>query len=126
MATRLLRSSSTGADVAVDEGGMEWEVLEPHGTGKGQPGHRHKFPIGRRRHSQEDIKAYRFTRVEKPYVQTTWPLEYERMELTCSEHLAVDIEMCAVVAELRAREKQLAQKNREMKVIHAYNAERTG
>lgn len=30
----MLRSSSDGADVALDETGMEWEVQNPHGTGK--------------------------------------------------------------------------------------------
>lgn len=30
----MLRSSSDGADVALDETGMEWEVRNPHGTGK--------------------------------------------------------------------------------------------
>lgn len=113
----MLRSSSAGADVAIDEGGMEWEVLEPHGTGKGQPGNP-RTEVGpgtvRRRHSQEDIMAYRFTRVEKPYVSlSSGP---KRMLIHFSEHLAVDVEMCAIVLELRTREKQLAQKNREMKV----------
>ena len=32
----MLRTSSDGADVAVEENGLEWEVLNPHGTSKGQ------------------------------------------------------------------------------------------
>ena len=32
----MLRTSSDGADVSVEENGMEWEVLQGHGTGKGQ------------------------------------------------------------------------------------------
>jgi hypothetical protein len=32
----MLRTASDGADVALDEGGMEWDVLNPHGTGKGR------------------------------------------------------------------------------------------
>jgi hypothetical protein len=81
----MLRSSSAGADVAIDEGGMEWEVLEPHGTGKGQPGdvrrarERSRARV-KRRHSQEDIMAYRFTRVEKTYVH----FSRESPELTVS------------------------------------------
>jgi len=31
----MLRTSSDGADVVVEEGGLEWEVVNPHGTGKG-------------------------------------------------------------------------------------------
>lgn len=33
-----------------------------------------------------------------------------------SEHLAVDVEMCSLVLELRQREKELAKMNNEMKV----------
>jgi hypothetical protein len=32
----MLRTASDGADVVVEEGGNEWEVLNPHGTAKGQ------------------------------------------------------------------------------------------
>lgn len=32
----MLRTASDGADVALEEGGMEWEVVNPHGTGKGR------------------------------------------------------------------------------------------
>ena len=35
-ATAMLRTSSDGADVILEEGGMEWEIVNPHGTGKGQ------------------------------------------------------------------------------------------
>lgn len=35
-ATTMLRTASDGADVALEEGGMEWEVVNPHGTGKGR------------------------------------------------------------------------------------------
>jgi len=75
-AVAMLRTSSTGADVRPDETGNEWEVVEPHGTGKGQ-GRQPGLGLGlddvetgriKRRHSQQDIKAYRFTRVEKQYV----------------------------------------------------------
>lgn len=34
----MLRTASDGADVAVEEGGNEWEVINPHGTGRGQHG----------------------------------------------------------------------------------------
>lgn len=32
----MLRTCSDGADVVLEEGGMEWEVVEPHGTSKGR------------------------------------------------------------------------------------------
>lgn len=32
----MLRTSSDGADVVLEEGGMEWEVVNPHGTSKGR------------------------------------------------------------------------------------------
>jgi hypothetical protein len=63
-AVAMLRTSSTGADVRPDETGNEWEVVEPHGTGKGQRDVVVRKEV-RRRHSQQDIKAYQFTRVEK-------------------------------------------------------------
>jgi len=68
-AVAMLRTSSTGADVRPDETGNEWEVVEPHGTGKGQRDVNRKKEVGRR-HSQQDIKAYQFTRVEKQYVSS--------------------------------------------------------
>lgn len=37
-ATAMLRTASDGADVVLEEGGMEWEVVEPHGTGRGRQG----------------------------------------------------------------------------------------
>lgn len=36
-ATAMLRTSSDGADVSLEENGIEWEVIEGHGTGKGRP-----------------------------------------------------------------------------------------
>jgi hypothetical protein len=64
-AVAMLRTSSTGADVRPDETGNEWEVIEPHGTGKGQRGEVKQGDGVKRRHSQQDIKAYQFTRIEK-------------------------------------------------------------
>lgn len=68
-ATAMLRTSSDGADVSVEENGMEWEVIQGHGTGKGQ--HRTKTRttrmmggcasgVGRmeRRHSLEPPETY--------------------------------------------------------------------
>jgi hypothetical protein len=66
----MLRTSSQGADVREDEAGNEWEVLEPHGTGKGQ-GRRCAWEEEgkmKRRHSQDDIMAYQDTEVEPVYV----------------------------------------------------------
>lgn len=34
----MVRTASDGADVAIEEDGNEWEVLNPHGTGKGHHG----------------------------------------------------------------------------------------
>lgn len=31
----MTRSASDGADVIIPEAGFEWEVVNPHGTGKG-------------------------------------------------------------------------------------------
>jgi hypothetical protein len=77
----MLRSSSDGADISIDERGNEWEVICPHGTGKGQRsrtwrGKQEWDEIKRevkgrtRRHSQEDIMVYQFTRIEKAYVHS--------------------------------------------------------
>lgn len=30
----MLRTASDGADVVVEENGLEWEVVNPHGVGK--------------------------------------------------------------------------------------------
>jgi len=32
----MLRTSSDGADVLLEEGELEWEVVNPHGTAKGR------------------------------------------------------------------------------------------
>ena len=67
----MLRTASQGADVREDEAGNEWEVVEPHGTGKGQ-GRTSEWDESvtslRRRHSQADIKAYEHTIIEELYV----------------------------------------------------------
>ncbi len=39
-ATTMLRTASDGADVILEDEGLEWEVVEGHGTGKG---HREKI-----------------------------------------------------------------------------------
>ena len=36
LATPMLRTASDGADVAIEENGMEWQVINPRGTCKGQ------------------------------------------------------------------------------------------
>lgn len=52
----MLRTSSDGADVAIEENGLEWEVINPHGTGKGQ--HERPKPEIQRRHSLEPPEKY--------------------------------------------------------------------
>ncbi|GFZ47816.1 hypothetical protein JCM24511_05563 [Saitozyma sp. JCM 24511] len=111
-ATTMLRTASDGADVVIEEGGNEWEVLNPHGTAKGQ--HDDWAPLRmaelRRRwgvacdgtdvrHSLQDRMAYSDVRVSP------------------SEHLAIDVEMCAVVLELREKERELARKEDELKTL---------
>ncbi|WVF69686.1 hypothetical protein IAT40_004465 [Kwoniella sp. CBS 6097] len=100
--TTMLRTSSDGADVVVEETGMEWEVTNPHGTGKreGQGGiAAREALLSHRRHSLEPYEAY------------------ENMRRISHEHLQVDVEMCAVVLELREREKQLVQRVKDVKLL---------
>ncbi|KAK6903592.1 hypothetical protein I203_107097 [Kwoniella mangroviensis CBS 8507] len=99
-ATAMLRTASDGADVCIEETGMEWEVLNPHGTGK-----RSGEDLGEklldltRRHSLEQVDFYK---------------DMRRVE---SEHLQIDVEMCAVVLDLRERERQLAQRAKDVKLL---------
>jgi hypothetical protein len=59
-ATAMLRTASDGADVVIEENGLEWEVVNPHGVGK------RDAPVDfqlRRRHSLQDRLVYRELRV---------------------------------------------------------------
>lgn len=61
-ATAMLRTCSDGADVVLEEDGLEWEVINPHGTGAGRDLGR-SGPFGnyaelRRRHSLQNREAY--------------------------------------------------------------------
>ncbi|KAL7419395.1 hypothetical protein Q5752_006233 [Cryptotrichosporon argae] len=78
---RILSTASDSADVEVGADGMEWTVVGPVGTGKGQPG------------------------ATAPRVETR------------REQLAADVELCAVVLELRARERDLAKRARDVKAL---------
>lgn len=67
----MLRTSSDGADVAVEENGNEWEVIRGHGTGKGQ--HRTLAKTTgcssmrlERRHSLEPPETYMHVRRSLP------------------------------------------------------------
>ncbi len=64
------------------------------------------------RHSLQDRAAYKDVRVSSAYVsfRLLILLTFRR------EHIAIDVETCAIVLELRQRERQLAQKAKEMKV----------
>ncbi|WWD07525.1 hypothetical protein V865_005626 [Kwoniella europaea PYCC6329] len=99
-ATAMLRTASDGADVCIEETGMEWEVMNPHGTGK-----RSGEDLGEkvleltRRHSLEQVDFYKDMRRVEP------------------EHLQIDVEMCAVVLDLRERERQLAQRAKDVKLF---------
>ncbi|WRT64661.1 uncharacterized protein IL334_001595 [Kwoniella shivajii] len=98
--TTMLRTASDGADVVVEETGMEWEVTNPHGTGKREAsGLEGKVLELTRRHSLEQIDLYNDMRRVGP------------------ENLQIDVEMCAVVLELKERERQLAQKARDVKLL---------
>ncbi|KAL0243554.1 hypothetical protein I308_105520 [Cryptococcus tetragattii IND107] len=94
--TVMLRSSSDGADVALDETGMEWEVRNPHGTGK-REGEAAKLVA--RRHSFNDLDDYKGARMLSP------------------QHLQIDVEMCLVALKLRQKERQLAQKVKDVKLL---------
>ncbi|WVQ98166.1 hypothetical protein IAU59_005288 [Kwoniella sp. CBS 9459] len=100
--TTMLRTSSDGADVVIEETGMEWEVTNPHGTGKREGEgavNAREAMLRHRRHSLEPYDAYM------------------NMRRISHEHLQVDVEMCAVVLELREREKQLVQRVKDVKLL---------
>ncbi|WVR04726.1 hypothetical protein IAU60_001737 [Kwoniella sp. DSM 27419] len=99
-ATTMLRTSSDGADVVVEETGMEWEVTNPRGTGK-------------REDAMEANEALTLSR--RHSLVTTE--DYQSMRRVTPEHLRVDVEMCAVVLELRVRERQLAQRAKDVKLL---------
>lgn len=74
-ATAMLRTASDGADVVVEEGGLEWEVVNPHGRGKREEHHLERRCVticGTQahlsRHSLQDRLAYQSTRVSPAYV----------------------------------------------------------
>nr|XP_018265333.1 uncharacterized protein I303_01697 [Kwoniella dejecticola CBS 10117]OBR87491.1 hypothetical protein I303_01697 [Kwoniella dejecticola CBS 10117] len=92
-ATTMLRTASDGADVVVEETGMEWEVTNPHGTGK-----RDGDVVGQR--STGNIL-----------------IQCQRSRILGSEHLQVDVEMCAVVLDLREREKELSRRAKDVKTL---------
>ncbi|KIY32471.1 hypothetical protein I305_05040 [Cryptococcus gattii E566] len=94
--TVMLRSSSDGADVALDETGMEWEVRNPHGTGKREE---EAIKLVVRRHSFNDLDDYKGARMLSP------------------QHLQIDVEMCLVALKLRQKERQLAQKVKDVKLL---------
>ncbi|OWZ33295.1 hypothetical protein C356_05394 [Cryptococcus neoformans c45] len=94
--TVMLRSSSDGADVALDETGMEWEVQNPHGTGKREE---EAVKPMMRRHSFNDLDDYKGARMLSP------------------QHLQIDVEMCSVVLGLREKERQLVQKVKDVKAL---------
>ncbi len=136
-ATAMLRTSSDGADVAIEENGMEWEVLTPHGTGKGQQDDPNA-PVSElqrryaergtgmivadddRRHSLQDRTAYKELRISPAHVSVIAFHGFQLKQLR--EHLAIDVEMCAIVLELRRRERQLASKAKELKVCSTFPA----
>lgn len=56
MSTTMLRTTSDGADYVIEENGIEWEVTNPHGTGKGPDSMRKDARP--RRHSLEPPETY--------------------------------------------------------------------
>ncbi|KAL1407262.1 hypothetical protein Q8F55_006680 [Vanrija albida] len=102
------RTASDGADVTLDENGHEWDVTNPSGTGKRQflDGHIEDaggIVIPNRK------KLLRRSSLKEP------KSEYAEMRIKAADHLLIDVEMCAVVWELRKREKKLAQRVEDMK-----------
>ncbi|WWC86774.1 uncharacterized protein L201_001653 [Kwoniella dendrophila CBS 6074] len=99
-ATTMLRTASDGADVTIEETGMEWEVTNPHGTGRRDSGGLDNQILQlTRRHSIEQLDFYKDMRRVEP------------------EHLQIDVEMCAVVLDLREREKQLAKRAKDVRLL---------
>lgn len=109
----MLRTASDGADVVVAPGGNEFAVANPHGTGRREeavvdgtvqlePQLESDFGIDRaalkRTNSFQNRSYYRGFRI-KP-----------------KDHLAVDVEMCALVWELRKKEKALQKRTEDMMV----------
>lgn len=59
----MLRTASDGADVELHSAGIEWNIVSPHGTRKGQPDdevvHANARAMARRRrHTWQDWSAY--------------------------------------------------------------------
>ena len=68
-ATTMLRTSSDGADVTVEENGMEWEVINPHGTGKGRRAvDREKLPELQRRCDDAREQPFRTLMVLQAFI----------------------------------------------------------
>ncbi|WVQ83185.1 hypothetical protein IAT38_005324 [Cryptococcus sp. DSM 104549] len=102
-ATVMLRANSDGADVVLEEGGHEWEVTNPRGTGRREAdfGEEEEEMRMTRRHSFDDADFYRGTRTLAPH------------------HMLIDVEMCAVVLQLREKERQLGQKVKDVKLLES-------
>nr|XP_019008341.1 uncharacterized protein I206_06900 [Kwoniella pini CBS 10737]OCF47122.1 hypothetical protein I206_06900 [Kwoniella pini CBS 10737] len=95
-ATTMLRTASDGADVVIEETGMEWEVTNPHGTGK----------------RDGEIVGQRILELTRRMFDS---ISFDRY--LHSEHLQIDVEMCAVVLDLREREKQLSKRAKDVKLL---------
>ncbi|CAD6576100.1 MAG: hypothetical protein TREMPRED_001578 [Tremellales sp. Tagirdzhanova-0007] len=100
LATPMLRTASDGADVAIEENGMEWQVINPRGTCKGQ-------------HRVDDTWITKLSRSNSLQDRVA----YKEVRVSPAEYLAMDVETCGIVLELRQRERQLAVKVKQMKVI---------
>ncbi|ORX33965.1 hypothetical protein BD324DRAFT_653662 [Kockovaella imperatae] len=95
----MLRTTSDGADVVLEDGAPEWKVVRPHGSFKGQRGVDKNITALKRTRSLQDRLFYR------------------DLLISPAEHLAIDVEMCNVVSELRIREKRLAQRAKDLKTL---------
>ncbi|WVN89342.1 uncharacterized protein L203_104565 [Cryptococcus depauperatus CBS 7841] len=98
------RSNSDGADITFDESDKQWEISTLRGTGK-RRGNELNRGVSRRR-SFNDL------------------CDYPDMRVLSAEKLEIDVEMCAVIMELRATEQKLAQKAKDAKMLEeaVYNA----
>lgn len=105
----MLRTASDGADVIIGDGGQEWEVANPHGTGK-----------------REDVDGRSIRSGGDPDIDTqalkrTTSLQddraaYRGMHVSSPSHLAVDVALCEQVWKLRKRERMLAKRAADMAV----------
>lgn len=106
----MLRTASDGADVVVADGGHEWSVSNPHGTGKREDSDGRSIRAASP-DSELDIAALKRTSSLQDDRS-----QYRGMRVASPDHLAVDVELCELVWKLRKRERTLAKRAADMAV----------